>query len=196
MDTQIELLAPPPKCIVTASGVQFDLTISFEEWAAFGQKLNRLQESLQWIIGDWLNWGHSHYERNRYALAIESLPYQYQTLRNFAWVAGRFELSRRRDNLCFSHHAEVAALDEKAQERYLTAAEKGDWSHVDLRQAIRQDQAIFERDSRPAPEKDSFTLATQLHLWLAAQDFEAWPQERRQFWKHELKPIAEVYERL
>jgi hypothetical protein len=34
----------------------------------------------------------------------------YQTCRDSAWVASRFELSRRKDNLTFNHHAEVAAL--------------------------------------------------------------------------------------
>jgi hypothetical protein len=36
----------------------------------------------------------------------------YQTLRNYAAVARRFELSRRRDNLSFHHHAELCALSE------------------------------------------------------------------------------------
>jgi hypothetical protein len=35
---------------------------------------------------------------------------KYQTCRNAASIANAFELSRRRDNLTFKHHAEVAAL--------------------------------------------------------------------------------------
>jgi hypothetical protein len=34
----------------------------------------------------------------------------YQTCRNAASIANAFELSRRRDNLSFKHHVEVAAL--------------------------------------------------------------------------------------
>jgi hypothetical protein len=34
----------------------------------------------------------------------------YQTCRNAASIANAFELSRRRDNLTFRHHAEVSAL--------------------------------------------------------------------------------------
>ena len=39
----------------------------------------------------------------------------YQTLRNYAWVARRFAMSRRRDTLSFGHHAEVPALPEPEQ---------------------------------------------------------------------------------
>ena len=34
----------------------------------------------------------------------------YQSCRDAAWVADKFEVSRRRDNLSFGHHKEVAAL--------------------------------------------------------------------------------------
>jgi hypothetical protein len=44
---------------------------------------------------------------------------------NYAWVARRFELSRRRDTLTFGHHAELAALREPEQGSWLDQAQTG-----------------------------------------------------------------------
>jgi hypothetical protein len=41
---------------------------------------------------------------------------------NYAWVARRFAMSRRRDTLSFGHHAEVAALPEPEQDFWLREA--------------------------------------------------------------------------
>jgi hypothetical protein len=48
--------------------------------------------------------------------------YDRQTLMNMVYVATRFETSRRRENLSWSHHAEVAGLDAAEQERWLERA--------------------------------------------------------------------------
>jgi hypothetical protein len=61
----------------------------------------------------------------------------YQTLRNYASVARRFELSRRRDKLTFQHHAVVRALTDEEQDHWLTLAEENHWSRNELRRAIR-----------------------------------------------------------
>ena len=39
--------------------------------------------------------------------------YSYQTLMDSKWITDRIEFSRRRENLSFSHHKEVAALDRR-----------------------------------------------------------------------------------
>lgn len=43
----------------------------------------------------------------------------YGTLRNVAWTAKQVELSRRRDNLTFSHHIEIAKFGPVEQEEWL-----------------------------------------------------------------------------
>ena len=51
----------------------------------------------------------------------------YQTARNAAWVCATFEPSRRRDNLTFKHHAEVASLPADEADTLLDwAQERGD----------------------------------------------------------------------
>ncbi len=89
--------------------------LPFEAWLAVGTQLAAVAASSAWCLGDWLAYGQAAYA-GRYQEAIEQTGLEYQTLRNYAWVAGRFELSRRRDTLSFGHHAEVAALPEPEQD--------------------------------------------------------------------------------
>lgn len=44
------------------------------------------------------------------AVALDQTEYEYQTLKIAKYVAGKFQLFRRRNNLSWSHHVEVAAL--------------------------------------------------------------------------------------
>ena len=46
-----------------------------------------------------------------YSQALEATEYEEGTLRNDKFISGKFELSRRRENLSHSHHAEVASLE-------------------------------------------------------------------------------------
>jgi hypothetical protein len=193
--TVFDIRIIPASCRVTRCGVLFEEAITFQEWADFGKRLVIATESIQWMIGDWLNWGHAKYDRTKYTVALEALPYKYQTLANFSYVAGRIEFSRRRENLRFNHHLEVAGFEPKKQNHYLRLAEREGWGVADLRQHIRQSEAVFKNEKR-ITEKGPYTLCTQLHLWLIAQRWDEWDEKLRAMWKAELKPIAEVYERL
>ena len=62
-------------------------------------------------------------------------------------MAGRFELSRRRDTLSFGHHAEVAALPGPEQDFWLRKAEELSWSTMRLRREVRA--SLAERGQRP-----------------------------------------------
>jgi hypothetical protein len=63
-----------------------------------------------------------------YAEAAEKTGLAYGTLKNAKHVANAFHLSRRRDKLSWSHHADVAALHESQQEEFLDLAEKEGWT--------------------------------------------------------------------
>ena len=80
---QLELIPKSPHCIFARCGVVFKEGISFHDWADIGQRLVLVCEAAQWMIGDWLNWGHAKYDRTKYTVALETLPYKYQTLANF-----------------------------------------------------------------------------------------------------------------
>jgi len=73
---------------------------------------------------EWLNYGEKHYGET-YAQAIEVSDKEYQTLADAARVAGNIEFTRRRVNLSWSHHQEVANngrqfYDQEAKERMLS----------------------------------------------------------------------------
>jgi hypothetical protein len=89
-----------------------DLTVS--AWARIGSQITLLSNSSAWWLGDWLVYGRDNFP-GRYKQAMTETSLDYQTLRNYAWVAGRFGAPRRRDGLSFQHHA-VAALPAAEQD--------------------------------------------------------------------------------
>lgn len=111
-----------------------------------GEQLFAVADSSTWWIADWLVFGESAF-LDRYEEAIRKTQLNYQTLRNYAWVARRFDMSRRRGELTFGHHAELAALDKPEQDYWLHKAVEYGWSRNRLRSEVRgswrerQDQA-------------------------------------------------------
>jgi hypothetical protein len=120
----------------TATGICFDPLLPFESWSAIGSRIARHANASAWWLGDWVTFGRMKYGR-RYKHAISTTGLDYQTLRNYASVARRFEPSRRRPDLSFQHHAELAALPDVLQDRWLAAAAAGRWSKAELRRRVR-----------------------------------------------------------
>jgi hypothetical protein len=106
------------------------------EWRHLGRQIFVIADSSAWWLGDWLIYGRNHYP-DRYKRALAETSFDYQTLRNYAWVAGKFHPSRRRDKLSFQHHAEVAGMSVSEQDQWLTRAEQGRWTRSELRKQIR-----------------------------------------------------------
>lgn len=127
---------PPATPIITDKSWQPTTELTFNEWAAIGKQLGRAGRACQWWIGDWLNFGAPRYGE-KYAQAVEITGYDIQTLANMAWVAGRYTPSRRRENLSWSHHQELATLDEKDQNQWLDIAEQQKLGVHKLRAAIK-----------------------------------------------------------
>src|SRR5262249_61684833 len=108
----------------------------FETWCEVGARVGFLHDASAWWIGDWLAYGVKTFP-DRYRTAIEATGFEYQTLRNYAWVAGRFPPRRRHAGLSFGHHAEVAALDEVDQETWLMRSTTNAWARAELRRQLR-----------------------------------------------------------
>jgi hypothetical protein len=79
-----------------------------------------------------------------------------QSLMNMAYVANRFEVSRRRPGLSFSHHAELAGLPPEDQELWLDRIEAGGLSVHALRAELRKarQRAAARTALRAAPPLD------------------------------------------
>jgi hypothetical protein len=127
-------------------GLKFNKDVPYASWSALGEKLAARNNSGCWWLGDWLVFGERKFLR--YRDAIDATGLDYQTLRNYAAVARRFPLSRRRDTLSLQHHGAVAALDEEAQDRWLDLAAANGWSLHALRDHLRETQSVPDPDSR------------------------------------------------
>lgn len=113
----------------------FDLVLS--EWLWHGQRLGAIGRGVAWWIGDWVNYGNTCFGE-KYLRASRVTGYDVQSLMNMAYVASRFSISRRREKLSWSHHAEIAALSVDDQERWLDAADEQRLSVRRLRVELRK----------------------------------------------------------
>jgi hypothetical protein len=110
-------------------------------WRNLGRQIHVISDSSAWWLGDWLIYGQSAYP-NRYKHAVAETELDYQTLRNYAWVARRFTPHRRRASLSFQHHAEVASLPPDEQDSWLAQAEKHEWSRNEFRRQIQARRSL------------------------------------------------------
>ncbi|MEZ0115623.1 hypothetical protein ABH920_009664 [Catenulispora sp. EB89] len=129
---------------ITRRGLRLPRRMAFEKWVGIGNYLSGVMSASSWCLGDWLVYGEATFT-GRYRDAIELTSLDYQTLRNHAWVARSFPMSRRRDRLSFTHHAEVAALPEPEQDFWLLKAEQHAWSVKRLRREVRA--SLVERNT-------------------------------------------------
>lgn len=121
----------------TALALPDDMT--FDQWRDIGIQLGRARTRLNWCIGDWwIFGGHNYGDRRQQAIAWGGPTFQ--TCEDCGWVARRFEPSRRREALSFTHHREVAGLDPAEADRLLDWCSEGKIrrSTSDLRNEIRR----------------------------------------------------------
>lgn len=130
-----------------AEGISPDLP--FERFEALLALLTRFRTSAAWWIGDLVNFGEAKYG-DTYAQAHEATQLSVETLSNYAWVCRSVAVKRRRPDLSFSHHEVVAALQPRAQKRWLELAAAKGWSRRELREAIgavNEDGSPVEEDA-------------------------------------------------
>lgn len=145
-------------------------SLTLMEWVKIGEKVCLLSNSSAWWLGDWLIYGQDKYP-DRYRRAIAETMLDYQTLRNYAWIARKFPVSRRRDGLSFQHHLEVAALPAAQQDLWLDRALHFKWSKAELRRQVRMSLSPGDdcRDAQLAAVSVSVAVE-QLERWRAAAE--------------------------
>ncbi len=125
-----------PSAQATRTHLRLSPSLPFGAWEHVGKQILLIADSSTWWLGDWLVFGEDRFP-DRYLRAVSGTRLNYGTLRNYAWVARRFEVSRRHDGLSFHHHLEVAALPEAEQDLWLNRAEELKWSKNKLRSELR-----------------------------------------------------------
>ncbi|MFF7177376.1 LmbU family transcriptional regulator [Streptomyces sp. NPDC008121] len=165
--------------LTTRVGLRIPAALTFERWQNVGSQISRIVDSSSWCLGDWLVYGQEEFS-DRYLRAIEACGLDYQTLRNYAWVVRKFELSRRRETLSFQHHAEVSSLPPCEQDKWLDMADEFNWSRNELRRNIRSHR---QGDGKGEPPKDYLPKlsapAERVQRWrkaaeLSGDEFEQW----------------------
>lgn len=129
-----------------ATGLKVTGEFNDDDAEALGWALRKLDNAAQFGMGDWANL----YVRNAKSDDERSVIYtdlathfqlgNPQTLKDYAWVCRTLDASLRKDALTFSHHKEVAGLDEvlKGEEVHiLQYAVDNKLSVRDLREYIR-----------------------------------------------------------
>jgi len=127
-----------PKCEISKNKLEFDPSLTFDEWIEAGRFLKQVEGSVQFWVGDWLNFGKRKYEHGKYEQALIDLGYEYGTLADFSYVSNSVESSLRNENLGFRHHKEVAPLPPGEQEQWLEKAEEEHLSVRELRTQIKE----------------------------------------------------------
>lgn len=153
------------KVLVGQACLRLPEGLPIESWRQLGERIQGVADLSAWWIGDWLVYGQKHYV-GRYRRAMEGTSLHYQTLRNYAWVARKFDPDRRRKDLTFQHHMEVAALTREEQDHWLDFAARLNWTRDELRRQIRASIS----PARDQPE----ILPVQLNLELDEIRLERW----------------------
>ncbi|WP_228926888.1 LmbU family transcriptional regulator [Streptomyces sp. DH7] len=135
------------RILTTRVGLRMPGTLTYDRWEKAGAQIFQIVDSSAWCLGDWLVYGQERYT-DRYQAGVQAAGLDYQTLRNYAWVARRFELRRRREALSFGHHAEVASLSPAEADAWLDRAEQHGWSRNQLRLQLRESRRGV-REPRP-----------------------------------------------
>lgn len=123
-----------------------DSTLTFERYEAIGRMLGAMGRSVRWWVGDWLVFGDAVYGELM-AQAVGATGLAETTLLNYRWVAERVPKSRRRHEVSFSCHTEVAPLKAAQQKKWLAVASREQLTQRELRARIR--------DSGDMPENGS-----------------------------------------
>jgi hypothetical protein len=137
--------------------------LTVDEWQSFGPRIGLVSKSTNWWLGDWVRFGQRRYDQ-RYRQAAELTGYDEQTLMNLAYVAGRFEISRRREALSWSHHAEVAKLEAEAQDSWLDRAARECLSVRKLRTEIRAAERSIVSSEMPVTGGDHGSGTPSSHV--------------------------------
>jgi len=116
---------------------------AYDDWRDVGAQLRSIAGGVMWWLGDWVRFGERKYGE-KYAQEIDATGYDYQTIVNAANVAQKFsESNRRRLNVSWSHHAEVAGFKStQEQDAWLDRAEAESWSRNELRSAIKREKFL------------------------------------------------------
>lgn len=138
--------------VVTRTGLILKREPTWEEWQAFFDGMQNLEDAVQWNVGDALVHVEIKYGETAQQFTAKYPDYKYHTLNQWRRVAQNIRFCNRLQNLSWTHHFQVAALETKQQIYFLEKAVKNKLSKSQLRNEIikwQQKQLLLN-----APEID------------------------------------------
>lgn len=127
---------PARNFTITSTGLIMLPDASKEDWESVGMAILKFETGMQWLIGDWLNYGDLfNYSVEQIASILNR---DFLTLKNWASLAKTFPQTRRRDSLFFGHHDAVRGLDPNEQDVLLDIAARDRLSVAELRKRMKK----------------------------------------------------------
>lgn len=127
---------------ISSTGLILPNALNKDEWLAVGLKLVGLHKGAQFAVGDWWVYGHhAHGERAKAAVKDKKFPYSFESLMNLGSVSRKVPPSLRNELLTWSHHKEVAPLNEESQKKWLKKAARDNWSVKFLRKKMDEQES-------------------------------------------------------
>lgn len=127
--------------------------IYWDDHVRQGREAREQRDGAQWMLGDLAASVETTYGEQSLQRYAEEIGVGYDTLRRYRAVARAFPKDRRRSDLSYTHHAEVAALDDPAP--WLQMAAAGGWSVSRLRSEIeatrREAEELAREEAKQMP---------------------------------------------
>lgn len=141
------------------SGLMPTANVTDNDLKDLGEKLGQIGKTIQWWIGDWANlksgeWG------EKYQWLVDVCGLNEKTIRNYANVARKVQLSLRRDNLTFTHHTLVAKMSDAEQAKWLKLADENNLSVAELRSEIKGKNKLL-----PVKNEGFADMQKQINEW-------------------------------
>lgn len=120
---------------LNGKGLELQDGLEQDEWLQIGGQLSRVDRGIQWLVGDWINYGIANYNN-----AVDSATHVLTHLSAdsivvYADVAAAFEPERRHtEKLEFSHHRAVMSLMKVQQDMLLEEAANADYTVREIEQ--------------------------------------------------------------
>ncbi len=131
---------------------------TYEEWQEYGVNILRIGNAAQWALGDWLLYGESRADWSEmWTQALETTQKSEDAMQTAMNVCRKFPPERRRMDLSFGHHREVAALDADDQDRLLERAATEGWTTRMLREHVREARGL----PAPSPRLSTANATTE-----------------------------------
>ena len=195
---------------VSALGVDFTSDVSIEDWESFGEQIGKVVNSSQFIIGDWLNYGRSRWEKKeeyakRIAIAEEKTGLDRESLKKYAMIARKVSFENRSPKCSFSHHIPVAKLEPKEQTKWLKIADEKALSTKLLKASIKAGKPLCKASLKSKADSvhtydDCLVFVHDIHRWYTRKKnagfFDKLTLEQLQFERKKLVPVAEIYNEL